>query len=426
LAECMSRLKPEESYFYDLRHQTIYQTMVGMNLTNDPIDLLTLVQRLNDLGEMEAVGGFAYLTSIPDATPSAANLDYYLKVLVDKWLLRSVIRVSTENISKAYEHQKNCDEFLGNVEQSVLSIGNANNRPKEKTMRELVRASMAYFEECVENKGNGKLTGLPTGFHDFDRMTNGMKPGDMIVIAGRPSTGKTSWCMNVVEHLAVEQNVPVGIASLEMTAESLVNRMMCSTGRSSVQRLSRGDMNEGDFPRVAAAALKLQKAPIFIDDQGGLSILELRARARRMKQRHDIQFLLIDYLQLLHSDRRNGKRNDEVADISNGVKQIAKELGIPVIVISQLNRELDKDKWRRPRLSDLRESGSIEQDADVVGMLYVPESKNKDPENTDHSDIIDVNMLIAKQRNGSVGDVYFTFFKEYTRYESANRTHEAN
>jgi replicative DNA helicase len=252
-------------------------------------------------------------------------------------------------------------------------------------------------------------------------MTSGLHPGEMIVIAARPSMGKTSLAMNIVEHVVIEQKLPVGVFSLEMTAESLVLRMLCSRSRVNLRNVREGFLAERDFPKLTGAAGKMASAPLFIDDTAGLSILQLRAKARRMHQQHGVKLLVVDYLQLLHSTARRAQENrqQEIADISNGIKALAKELQVPVIVLAQLNRELEKDKSRKPRLSDLRESGSIEQDADLVGLLYKPSSDDEEGGGGEDQDSRPVNLLIAKQRNGPTGDVNLTFLKSITRFESA-------
>jgi len=264
------------------------------------------------------------------------------------------------------------------------------------------------------------LTGIGTGFADLDKMTSGLHEGEMIVIAARPSMGKTSLAMNIADTVAVDQRLPVGVFSLEMTAEALVLRMLCSRSRVNLRHITSGFLANQDFPKLTGAAGKLANAPLFIDDSAGLSILQLRAKARRMAQQYGIKLFVIDYLQLLHSTaRRAENRQQEIADISNGIKALAKELKVPVIVLSQLNRELEKDKNRKPRLSDLRESGAIEQDADLVALLYKPSGGDDDDGGGPEQDAEPVNLLIAKQRNGPTGDVNLTFLKSYTRFESA-------
>jgi len=274
----------------------------------------------------------------------------------------------------------------------------------------------------------GMLTGIGTGFEDFDKMTSGLHAGEMIVIAARPSMGKTSLAMNIAEHVAVEEKLPVGIFSLEMTAESLVLRMLCSRARVNLKDIRGGFMAERDFPKLTGAAGKLTSAPLFIDDTSALSILQLRAKARRMWQQYGIKLFVIDYLQQMHSNSRKvDNRQQEIADISNGVKALAKELSVPVIVLSQLNRDFERDKMRKPNLADLRESGAIEQDADVVGLLYKadPDDPNKRKDDLESEetgmtpDVLPVNLLIAKQRNGPTGEVHLTFLLSITRFESS-------
>jgi len=283
-------------------------------------------------------------------------------------------------------------------------------------MKDLVHRAINTIEDF--HKRQGMLTGLGTGFPDFDKMTSGLHEGEMIVIAARPSMGKTSLAMNVAEHVALDLRLPVGVFSLEMTADSLVLRMLCSRARVNLRSIRDGFLAERDFPKLTGAAGKMANAPLFIDDSSGLSILQLRAKARRMYQQYGIKLFVIDYLQLLHSTaRRAENRQQEIADISSGIKALAKELKVPVIVLSQLNRELEKDKNRKPRLSDLRESGAIEQDADLVALLYKPSSDDEDA--PAEQEAAPVNLLIAKQRNGPTGDVNLTFLKSYTRFESA-------
>jgi replicative DNA helicase len=311
---------------------------------------------------------------------------------------------------------------MDEVERDVLRISEFRVQSQINTIKDLVYRAINTIEDYHQRQG--KLTGLPTGFIDLDKLTTGMHPGEMIVIAARPSVGKTSLAMNIAEHVAIDNNIPVGVFSLEMTADSLVLRMLCSRSRVNLRNVRDGFLAERDFPKLTLNAGKLAGAPIFIDDSSGLSILQLRAKARRMFQQYGIKLFVIDYLQLLHSaSKRVENRQQEIADISGGIKALAKELNVPVIVLSQLNREVEKEKGRAPRLSDLRESGSIEQDADLVGLLYKPASKSDDDESggaSEPEDAIPVNLLIAKQRNGPAQvDVHLTFLKTFTRFESA-------
>ncbi len=422
MGECLTKLKSGSEVFYDLRHQTIFDAMADMFDKREAIDIITLQQRLKDSQLLDQVGGVSYITSLQDIVPSSANLDYYLNIVQDKFLLRKMIRVCTDVVARVYECEGEVDSLMDEVERDVLRISEFRVQSQISGIKDLVYRAINTIEDYHQRQG--KLTGLPTGFIDLDKLTTGMHPGEMIVIAARPSVGKTSLAMNIAEHVAIDNNIPVGVFSLEMTADSLVLRMLCSRSRVNLRNVRDGFLAERDFPKLTLNAGKLAGAPIFIDDSSGLSILQLRAKARRMFQQYGIKLFVIDYLQLLHSaSKRVENRQQEIADISGGIKALAKELNVPVIVLSQLNREVEKEKGRAPRLSDLRESGSIEQDADLVGLLYKPASKSDDDESggaSEPEDAIPVNLLIAKQRNGPAQvDVHLTFLKTFTRFESA-------
>jgi replicative DNA helicase len=415
--QCIEKLKGGTEAFYDLRHRTVYEALVEMYDGKQAIDPFTLQQRLKDKQQLESVGGVAYVSALPDAVPSAANLSFYLEIIWEKFILRRMISTCTEAIGRVYEYEGDVDALLDEVERDILHISESRVESSSSTIKDLVHRAITTIEEYHQRQG--MLTGLGTGFTDLDKMTSGLHGGEMIVIAARPSMGKTSLAMNVAEHVSIDLKLPVGVFSLEMTAESLVLRMLCSRSRVNLRNIRDGFLAERDFPKLTGAAGKLANAPLFIDDTAGMSILELRAKARRMYQQYGIKLFVVDYLQLLHSSaRRIENRQQEIADISNGIKALAKELKVPVIVLSQLNRELEKDKSRKPRLSDLRESGAIEQDADLVALLYKPAS-GEDEEAGQEQDAVPVNLLIAKQRNGPTGDVNLTFLKSYTRFESA-------
>src|SRR5688572_15660868 len=371
MAEAIEKLKTGSEVFYDLRHRTIYEVLVEMYDRKEPIDSITVSQRLKDRQQLEAVGGGAFLSSLPDGVPSAANIGFYLNVIREKYILRRMIQTCTGVVSRVYDHEGEVDGLLDEVERDILKISEERIEGVSMAIKDLVHRAINTIEDYHQRQG--MLTGIGTGFVDFDKMTSGLHGGEMIVIAARPSMGKTSLVMNVVEHVVLEEKLPVGVFSLEMTADSLVLRMLCSRARVNMRNIRDGFLAERDFPKLTGAAGKLANAPLYIDDTAGLSILQLRAKARRMAQQYGIKLFVIDYLQLLHSTaRRAENRQQEIADISNGIKALAKELKVPVIVLSQLNRELEKDKNRKPRLSDLRESGAIEQDADLVALLYKP------------------------------------------------------
>ncbi|MDB6111876.1 MAG: dnaC [Pedosphaera sp.] len=418
LGQCVEKFKAGSEVFYDLRHQTVYETVVEMYDQREAIDVITLQQHLKDKQLLEQVGGVAYLAALPDMVPSAANLAYYLDIVQEKYVLRKMIQTCTEVVGRVYDHEGEVDSLLDEVERDILRISETRVEGKTDKIKDLVKKAISTIEDYHQRQG--MLTGVGTGFADLDKMTSGLHGGEMIVIAARPSMGKTSLAMNIAEAVAIDQKLPVGVFSLEMTSESLVLRMLCSRSRVNLRNVREGFLAERDFPKLTGAAGKLANAPLFIDDSSGLSILQLRAKARRMSQQFGIKLFVIDYLQLLHSTaRRAENRQQEIADISNGVKSLAKELDVPVIVLSQLNRELEKDKDRKPRLSDLRESGSIEQDADVVALLYKPSREDDEGGGSEEQDAVPVNLLIAKQRTGPTGDVHLTFLKSYTRFESA-------
>ncbi|MFM1768565.1 MAG: hypothetical protein RJA22_1094 [Verrucomicrobiota bacterium] len=418
IGECIQKFKSGSDVFHDLRHRAIYEACLEMYDRKAPIELPSLLQALRDRNQLESVGGVAYLSSLPDAVPSAANLDYYAGIVREKHVLRRMIATCNTAVARAYDEQGEVDSMVDEVQRDILQIAQDREDRGMARIKDLVSQSVAKIEEYYINRG--QPTGLGTGFTDLDKMTTGLQPGDMVVIAARPSMGKTSLAMNIAEHVAVDLRLPVGVFSLEMTAQSLVMRLLCSRARINLRNVTSGFLSERDLPRIGGVAQTLAAAPLFIDDTSGLSILQLRAKARRMFQQFQIKLFVIDYLQLLHSSSRKAdNRQQEIADISNGVKQLAKDLNVPVIVLAQLNREMEKEKNRKPRLSDLRESGSIEQDADLVAMLYREQRDDDEGGPSPDQDAVPVNLLIAKQRNGPTGDVPLTFFKSYTRFESA-------
>ena len=416
---CLEKFKGGSEVFYDLRHQTVFELLVAMYDQKTPIDLITVQQRLKDKQQLDAIGGIAYLSALLDAVPSAANLSYYADIVREKSMLRKMIRTCTEVVGRVHEYEGEVDALLDEVERDVLRISEERVEASTLTIKELVHGAINKIEDFHARQG--MLTGLATGFPDFDKMTSGLHGGEMIVIAARPSMGKTSLAMNIVEHVVLEERQPVGVFSLEMTAESLVLRMLCSRSRVNLRSIREGFLAERDFPKLTGAAGKLSLAPLYIDDSPGLSILQLRAKARRMWQQYGIKLFVIDYLQLLNStSRRAENRQQEIADISGGIKALAKELKVPIIVLAQLNRDIEKRPKATPMLSDLRESGAIEQDADLVALLYKPSSGEEDDSGPrEDQEALPVNLLIAKQRNGPTGDVNLTFLKSYTRFESA-------
>jgi replicative DNA helicase len=416
---CAEKLiKPE--HFHLPAHGVIYGVLLELWDANKPIDFITLTQLMRDRSLLDQVGGAAFLTGLFTFLPTAANAAYYIEILEEKYTLREIIRVCTEYAARSYDEQDDVPNLLNDVEQKVFAIAQDRFKDRVASMKQMVVAAIGSIQELYDRRGS--ISGLPTGFADFDKMTDGLHGAEMVVIAARPSMGKTAFAMNIAEHIAVDLKRAVAVFSLEMNAQQLVQRLLCSRARVNMGRIRDGFLSERDFPALQAAASKLAEAKIFIDDTSGLSILELRAKARRMKSQHDIAAIFIDYLQLLRSTSRRAQDNRqlEIAEISSGLKAIAKELNIPVVVLAQLNRNPEQrsgESKGRPRLSDLRESGSIEQDADLVGLLvreeYYAESDDEKKESEGKA-----TLIIAKQRNGPVGDVPLTFLKEFTRFET--------
>jgi replicative DNA helicase len=418
IAECVEKIN--EEYFYVPAHQTVYVVLVELWNAGQGIDLITFTQVLRDRNVLETVGGAAFITSLFTFVPTAANVTYYLEIVRDKYILRQIIAACTESVRRSFEEQDEVNNLLDEVEQKIFSVGEDRFKGHVLTMKDQVMEAIDAIEQLYERRGG--ITGISTGFAELDRMTNGLHESEMIVIAARPSMGKTALAMNITEHVAINAKLPVAVFSLEMSSQQLVQRLLCSRARVNLQKVRDGFLAERDFPSLTAAASKLAEAQIFIDDSAGLSILELRAKARRLKAQKDIKLIVVDYLQLLRSTTRRAQDNRqlEISEISAGLKGLAKELKIPIIVIAQLNRQPEARTGGKPRLSDLRESGSIEQDADLVGLLVRPEIYEED-EDARAEKAGEAELIIAKQRNGPVGEIALTFLKEFTRFEDRAR-----
>src|ERR1700726_1330485 len=418
VAEAVEKVTDE--YFYVPAHQVIFNALVDLWNAGQAIDLITFTQVLRDRNLLESVGGPAFVTSLFTFVPTAANIGYYLEIVRDKYILRQIISAGTESVRRAYEEQEEVGALLDEVEQKIFAVGEDRFKGQILSMKDQVMEAIESIEKLYERKGG--ITGISTGFIEFDRMTSGMHAAEMIVIAGRPSMGKTALAMNIAEHAAIQEKLPVGVFSLEMSSQQLVQRLLCSRARVNLQKVRDGFLGERDFPNLTTAASKLAEAKIFIDDSASLTILELRAKARRLKAQHEVQLIIVDYLQLLRSTSRRAQDNRqlEISEISAGLKSLAKELKIPVIVVAQLNRQPEQRSGGKPRLSDLRESGSIEQDADLVGLLVRPEIYEEDEEARAEK-AGEAELIIAKQRNGPVGEIPLTFLKEFTRFEDRAR-----
>ena len=403
-----------ESFFQNA-HRRIFKSIVRLYDANTPVDVVTLTEALRKDGSLEASGGPEYIVTLMDYIPTTAHLDSYLKIVQEKALLRTMISTATGIVNRCYQEGVEAPVILDEVEKQFFEMVQGGIKRQLVPLRKLVKNVM---EDIDSQDGQGAMvTGLGTGLRDLDNLTCGLQPSELIVLAGRPSMGKTAFALTIAEHVALEEKKPVGIFSLEMSRESLVRRLLCARARVDAQNLRRGFLSQKDMLKLVTAAGHLSGAEIYIDDFPGATNLELRARARNMKARFDIQLLVVDYLQLMQATTgRSENRQQEVSDISRSLKALARELEVPVLVLSQLNREAENRPDRKPRLSDLRESGAIEQDADLVILIMrpgaYPDLIEADP---DLENIAFVN--IAKQRNGPTGEKKVTFIKRYTRFE---------
>ncbi len=402
--------------FYRPEHGLIFAAMVQLFEKNEPQDLVTITNALRNGNQLDQVGGPAYLASLTDIVPVAANINYYAKIVREKSVLRRLISTSTEIASRCYEEQDDIDLLLDETEQNIFEIARSKSSQSFYPISTVINATFKEVEKLSERKE--LITGVPTGFEEFDRKTAGLQPSDLIILAGRPSMGKTALAMNMVQNAALLYKVPVGVFSLEMSKEQLGMRLLCSVGKVDSQRVRTGHLQENDWPKLARAVGMLTEAPIYIDDTPALSALELRAKARRLKTEHQLGLVVVDYLQLMRGHSATERREQEISEISRSLKAMAKELHIPVIALSQLNRSLESRSDKRPQLSDLRESGAIEQDADVICFIYRDEVYNKSEANPKRGM---AELIIGKQRNGPTGTIELAFLNEFTSFENLAR-----
>ncbi len=402
-------VKPD--FFYDNRHQLIFKAIQELFEKNIKCNIVTLTNYFREENKIELVGGIEYLTSLFDLVPTAAHIEDYARIVRDNFILRSLINISTRIISEAYSCPQDVDALLDNAEAMIFDVSSHMIAREAYPISMLVKENLELFEKIHSKQG--QVTGLPSGFIDLDNITAGFQKSDFIVLAARPSMGKTAFACNIAQNLAVTQNVPVLIFSLEMSKEQLVQRMLCSEARIDSSSMRKGILSDRDMGKLIQAAGILEKAPIFIDDTASLSIFEIRARARRLKSREDIQLIVIDYLQLIRGRGRYENRQQEITEISASLKAMAKELSIPVIALSQMNRLIERREKKEPMLVDLRESGSIEQDADLVIFIHRDEQYEDSEEAKGIADII-----IAKHRNGPTDRIKLTFLKHCLRFEN--------
>ena len=407
----------QEGDFYRESHRKIFSAILQLYERNEPADLITLSEVLKKREEFEAVGGIEYLNSLVNSVPTAANITYYAKIVKEKSILRKLINRATEIISQGYGGSGDVDEFLDRAERSIFEISEDRIRPSFYPIKDIIKSSFKTIEKLYEKRQ--LITGVPTGFAKLDELTSGLQPSELIIVAGRPSMGKTAFALNIAQHAAIEGQVPAAIFSLEMAKEQLALRMLCSEAKVDAHRLRGGFLSESDWPKLTRAAGNLSEAPIFIDDTPGLTALEMRAKSRRLKKEHSLGLVIVDYLQLMRGRPDSDTREQEISDISRSLKSLAKELNVPVIALSQLNRRVEERGDRRPQLSDLRESGAIEQDADVIIFLYRDEVYSKSEDNKGKAEII-----IGKQRNGPTDKFELAFLDKYTCFENLSSFQE--
>ena len=402
-----------EEDFYRDAHKHIFSAMITLFDRGEPLDLITVSNLLKDNNRFEAIGGPTYLATLTDIVPVAANLAYYAKIVREKAILRKLIHTSTEIAGRCYEEQGDIDTLLDDVETTVFEISRAKSGQSYHSLKSVISDTFKYIEQLYERKEH--ITGVPTEYHDFDKMTAGLQRSDLIILAARPSMGKTALAVNMVQNAALLHKVPVAVFSLEMSKEQLGMRMLCSISRVDAQRLRTGFLKEHDWPKLTRAVGMLSEAPIYIDDTPAITVLEMRAKCRRLKTEHNIGMVVVDYLQLMRGKANTQSREQEISDISRSLKAMAKELRIPVLALSQLNRSLESRPNKRPQLSDLRESGAIEQDADVIVFIYRDEVYNKAEDNP-RKGIAEI--IIGKQRNGPTGTVELAFIDRFTSFEN--------
>lgn len=407
----------DDTMFYREGHRLLFRAMIALTERGDVIDPVTLREELVKRGDLDRAGGMEYIAALIDVVPTAANVDYHAQIVREKAVLRRLIEAATLIIQDAYESRANTLELLDEAEHRVFQVSQLRRAEEFTRLKELVWPTMERIEQL--QSGRGAITGVPTGFVDLDRLTAGFQKSDLVIVASRPSMGKTALILNVVQHAAIEHSVGVGIFSLEMSKDALVQRLLCSEGLVDAQRLRRGQLRDDDYPKLARAAGLLGTAPIWIDDSASLTPLAMRSKARRLKAEHDIGLLVVDYLQLMQGPTDAESRQQEISYISRSLKALAKELNIPVVALSQLSRAPDQRTGdHRPQLSDLRESGAIEQDADVVIFIYRQEMYDG-PADKDGNTIEGLaELIVGKQRNGPTGLVPLYFKKEYTRFDN--------
>ena len=414
LVKAFEVLRPE--HFYREAHHKIFAACHALFERGEPVDLITLANELGRRNQLEQMGGSQYLISLAEAVPTAANVQYHASIVRAKALLRELINACTSVVSSCYDDAEGTETLLDLAEKRIFEVSKDRIRPSFRAIKSILKSTFEDIERLYSRKGH--VTGVPTGFTDLDDLSGGLQHSDLVIIAGRPSMGKTSFALSVAMHAAMEERIPAAIFSLEMSMSHVVQRMLCADARVEAYRLRTGRLGDKDWPKLTTAAGRLSEAPIHIDDTPSMSVLELRAKARRVKAEHGIGLIAIDYLQLLKGGGRYESRQQEMTEICRSLKSLAKELEIPIVALSQLSRAVEAREDKKPQLADLRESGAIEQDADLVAFIYRPGYYRalKNPEEREN---YDAEVIVAKQRNGPTGSVPLTFRREYMRFENA-------
>ncbi len=427
IATAIEHLRPED--FYQDVHQLIFRTVLKLYEENHAVDVVTLAEELRQQGVLDRVGGVTYLSTLARTVPTSANVRHYAEIVEAKAMLRNLIQAGTTIVGRAYDPTEDPEDLLDQAEQLIFDIGERRMLKPYSVLRVLLTRAFERLDKLYHT--HAKVTGIPTGFDDFDEITSGLQPSDLIILAARPSQGKTTLAVNIAQNAAIRAKKAVGLFSLEMSADQLALRFLASEGRLDAHRLRTGNLEDSDFARLSTAMGSLAEARIFVDDTPNLSVLELRARARRMKRDQKVALIMVDYLQLMRGNFRTENRQQEIAEISRALKALARELEVPVLALSQLSRAVESSTDRRPQLSHLRESGAIEQDADVVAFIHFP------PENSEYLETLNgvkvardwqrravawapdlAEIIVAKQRNGPTGSVFLTFVRRYGRFDN--------
>ena len=410
------KLKPESFYRED--NKSIFEAMENLYNRSEPIDLVTVNDELTSMGLFEKIGGMDYLAILPDKVPTTANVEKYIEIVEEKWILRNLIKTANEIIELGYDPTENVEDIMNSAEKKIFDLIQNKNQKGYVDIKDILIESFSKLEDLYNKKQ--QITGVPTGFAELDYKTAGLHGSDLILVAARPAMGKSAFALNIAANAALKSNVPVALFNLEMSKEQLVNRLLCSEAMVDSNKVRTGKLEEGDWTKLANIVGPLSESKIYIDDTPGISIMEIRTRCRKLKMEKDIGLIIIDYLQLVQgSSKRNSSREQEIAEISRSLKILAKELNVPVIALSQLSRAVEGRTDHRPMLSDLRESGSIEQDADIVMFLYRDDYYNQDSEEKGITEVI-----VAKHRGGSTGTIKLVWMGEYTKFANLAKGYE--